>query len=406
MKKKYLLGILVIPCVFALASCGNSEIQSLSGDSSGYVSNQVQGSTGSSSSSQKVLQYDPLYEDTSASLTLKDNSSIKTSVEETVELVYDSVVSIQATSTSASSAGSGVLIAEDEKLGLSYLVTCFHVIEDASVFDITLSDGSSYSAELVGGYEDLDLALLSIEKTDLCYASIYSNSNELKLGSSVVCIGNPLGILPGSVSSGVVSYVNREIQVDSYSTRTLIQTDVAINSGNSGGGLFNTSGALIGVVNAKYSQTGIEGLGFAIPSNDVISTIEGILSTAKYDVNNKVWQEGYIVGDYEFGFTIDLGYYSSGFGKRTTVYYVSQVNSNDSYTGNELEVNDILKSIKVDYSDASLSDGTYTVTINEDPNLWLYSLDLSLDDKLIFTVNRGSSTIDVVVSVNQFIYNI
>ena len=92
----------------------------------------------------------------------------------------------------------------------------------------------------------------------------------MRLGASVICIGNPLGTLPGSVSTGVISYPNREVQVDDYHTMELIQTDVAINSGNSGGGLFNAAGALIGIVNAKYSSSGIEGLGFAIPANQVI----------------------------------------------------------------------------------------------------------------------------------------
>ncbi|MCR5231270.1 MAG: trypsin-like peptidase domain-containing protein [Acholeplasmatales bacterium] len=405
MRKKILLGVLAIPTILVLASC-NSKIESDQSNTNDYISNQVKENSTDTNTKDKTLLYDPLYKATTASLSISDTGSVKTSVEETVEIVYDSVVSISATSTSSQSAGSGVLVAEDSELGLSYLVTCFHVIEDSSIFEVTLSDGTSYEASLVGGYSDLDLAVLSIEKTDLCYASLYANSDELKLGSSVVCIGNPLGTLPGSVSSGVVSYVNRVVQVDTYSYRTLIQTDVAINSGNSGGGLFNTSGALIGIVNAKYSQTGIEGLGFAIPSNDVVKTIEELLKNAKYDVNNKVWQEGYIEGDYEFGFTISLGYYSSGFGRRTAVYYVSSVNSLDLYTGNELQAEDIIESIKVDYADSSKTDETYIIDVNEDPNLWLYSLDLSLEDTLVFTVIRGNSQIDVSVSVDQFIYSI
>ncbi|MBO5541931.1 MAG: trypsin-like peptidase domain-containing protein, partial [Acholeplasmatales bacterium] len=129
-----------------------------------------------------------------------------------------------------------------------------------------------------------------------------------------MCIGNPLGTLPGSVSRGVVSYNNRVVKVDSYKSQTLIQTDVAINSGNSGGGLFNTAGALIGIVSAKYSSTGIEGLGFAIPSNTVKDVVTKLMSTAKYDTANKVWKTGYYEGNYEFGFTISLGTYSTGMG--------------------------------------------------------------------------------------------
>ena len=409
MKKKFLFGIF-IPLVplFVLTSCTNSEIKSIETEDESYVDDQdVKGNT--TTNTTKELLYDPVYETTTASVSLVSDVSSTTSVEETVEKVYDSVVSITASSVSQASAGSGVLFAEDLDLGLSYLVTCFHVIEDASQFEITMSDGTVYSAELVGGYEDMDLAILSIEKTDLCYASLFSDSDTLKLGSSVVAIGNPLGTLPGSVSAGVISYVNRKVQTDTYSYRTLLQTDVAINSGNSGGGLFNTSGALIGIVNAKYAQTGVEGLGFAIPSNDVIDTINSILATAKYDTMNKVWCEGYVEGDYEYGFTITLGYYSSGMGwnqSRTYVYYVSSVLSGNTYTGSELKESDILKEIKVDYSDSSKEDITYTVSTSEDVNEWLYSLDLSLDDTLYFTVTRSNQTKTIEVDVVQFIYSI
>jgi len=402
--KKRLLGLLLIPMTIALASCNASSIQFIEGDSSDYQ-NAVNIKDSSSSSSKKTLLYTPVYEKTSATLSLTEKTSKETSIEDTVSMVYDSVVSIQASSTAAISSGSGVLVSYDSNLGLSYLVTCFHVIEDASAFDVTLTNGNTYSAELVGGYEDLDLAILSIEKLDLTYAALFENSDELKLGSSVACIGNPLGILPGSVSSGVVSYINRKVQTDDYTTQTLIQTDVAINSGNSGGGLFNTAGALIGIVNAKYAESGIEGLGFAIPSNDVVSTIENILDTAEYDTANKVWKSGYILGDYEYGFTISQGYYNQSFGRKSYVYYVSMVSSNDTYTGIELQTNDIINSIKVDYFDESKTDVTYTVTQSEDPNAFLYNLDLDLDDTLIFNVTRNGSTKDVSIDVKQFIYS-
>lgn len=403
MKKRF-LGLLLIPMVITLASCSDLSIASVEGDSSNYT---TAGNTqeSSSTSTTKTIKYTPVYEKTSATLSVTNETSKETNIESTVEKVYDSVVSIQASSTSAISSGSGVLFGYDTNLGLSYLVTCFHVIEDASIFDVTLTDGSVYSAELVGGYQDLDLAVLSIEKLDLTYSALFEDSDTIKLGSSVACIGNPLGTLPGSVSSGVISYINRTVQTDSYTTRTLLQTDVAINSGNSGGGLFNTAGALIGIVNAKYSQSGIEGLGFAIPSNDVSKTIEELLETAEYDTANKVWKAGYIKGDYEYGFTISQGYYTQSFGRKSAVYYVSDVSTNDSYTGTELQTNDIITSIKVDYYDASKTDETYTVSQAEDPNSFLYSLDLDLDDTLIFTVTRNGSTKDVSVDVKQFVYS-
>ena len=207
------------------------------------------------------LLYEPIYNDIDVSFETTSEASTSTIIEDVVEEVYDSVVSIEATSTSAISSGSAVFFAKDNTLGFSYLLTCFHVIEDAYSFTITESDGDEYEAYLVAGYEDEDLAIMAIEtpeEDDICYAKLFENSDNLRLGSQVICIGNPLGTLPGSVSVGVVSYVNRTVSVSTYKKQTLIQTDVAINSGNSGGGLFNTSGALIGIVSAKYSSSGIE----------------------------------------------------------------------------------------------------------------------------------------------------
>ena len=403
--KKRMLGFIVLPTLLVLASCSSLKIESITNDDDSYITNQDHTDNNNTTNNKNKELLTPSYVDTNASLKLTTNTSKETNAEDTVEKVYDSVVSISAISTSAQSSGSGVLVTYDEALGLSYLVTCFHVIDEASVFEVTLSNDETYEAELVGAYEDLDLAVLSINKLDLCYSEVFSDSSTIKLGSSVVAIGNPLGILPGSVSSGVVSYLNRKIQTDEYTTRTLIQTDVAINSGNSGGGLFNTAGALIGIVNAKYAKEGVEGLGFAIPSSDVIATFNEIINSAKYDENNKIWKQGYIDGDYEFAFTISQGYYNSGF-KRTNVYYISNVVSNESYTGDELRVNDILVSIKVDYKDSDKTDTTYQISLTEDPNSWLYSLDLNVGDTLVFTVSRNNQQVDVNVSVDQFVYTI
>ena len=407
MKKKYIAGALSIAGLFVLASCNFSSVTV--DNSTLYPTNAVSGSDNQNVEESNKLLYDPVYEATTATITTVDSASSTTSVEETVEKVYDSVVSITASSVSSTSAGSGVLFSYDETLGLSYIITCFHVIEGYSNFTITLSNGDTYSAKYVGGYEDYDLAILSIEKLDLTYSAIYSDSNSLKLGSTVVAIGNPLGTLPGSVSSGVVSYVNRKVQTSTYEYQTLIQTDVAINSGNSGGGLFNTSGALIGIVNAKYSATGIEGLSFAIPSNDVILTINSILSTAKYDTANKVWSAGYVIGDYEYGFTLSLGYLTSGSGWNKSyqaVYYVSEVLTNSTYTGTELKKSDVVSKIKVDYYDSEKEDITYTVTQTEDVNSFLYSLELDLDDTLYFTVSRNNQVMTISVDVCQFIYTV
>ncbi|MDE7161652.1 MAG: trypsin-like peptidase domain-containing protein, partial [Anaeroplasmataceae bacterium] len=159
------------------------------------------------------------------------------SVEDTVDRIYDSVVAIDAyINNQHYGSGSGVLFGYDEKF--SYIATCHHVIDGCQSFKVILSNNEAYDGKLVGGDAESDIAVLSLEKTGLTYATWYEDTEKLRLGASVICIGNPLGTLPGSVSTGVVSYKNRVIQVDDYHAMKLIQTDVAINSGNSGGGLF------------------------------------------------------------------------------------------------------------------------------------------------------------------------
>ena len=420
MKKKLLIGILSIGLLFSLASCVNSNINIINNDTSSSLQNAANVTGGGLINDDEFSKLEADYKKTNA--IFETSTETKTnSIEETVENIYESVVSITAKSVSATSAGSGVLFAHDDTLGLSYIVTCFHVIEDATSFSVTISDyndeyvnvdAGTYEAKLVGGYEDNDLAILSIEKTGLTYSKIFDDSDKLRLGSDVICIGNPLGTLPGSVAKGVVSYVNREVSKDSYQTISLIQTDVAINSGNSGGGLFNASGALIGIVNGKYASSSIEGLGFAIPSNSVKAAITSILNTAEYDVNNKVWKTGYVEGDFEFGFTISIGSTTTGTGfirTYTYVLYISSVESSDTYSGTNLKTNTVISSITVNYKDQSKQAITYTVPsqFSSDTNVeatkFLYNAGLSIGDTVTFTYSDGTSTsFDIV----QFRYSL
>ena len=420
MKKKLLAGILGIGLLFSLAACGNNNISIIDNDvESGGLSTTADTSgavINSGESTKSVNKLDADYKKTTATYTTS-NENVSNSIADTVSDIYESVVSITAQSVTTTSAGSGVLFAEDSTLGLSYIVTCFHVIEGATTFSVSISDyndeevnlnAGNYEAKLVGGYEDQDLAILSIEKTGLNYASIYENSDKLRLGSDVICIGNPLGTLPGSVSKGVVSYVNRNIQRDSYQTIDLIQTDVAINSGNSGGGLFNASGALIGIVNGKYQSSSIEGLGFAIPSNSVKNMIDSILATAEYDVNNKEWKTGYVEGDFEFGFTISLGTTSSGF-IRSYALYISSVESSSVYSGYNLKKNTVISSIVVNYKDTSKSSKTYTVPSQltssspTEATKFLYDAGLSIGDSVTFNYSDNTS---VTFEIVQFRYSI
>ena len=196
----------------------------------------------------------------------------------------NSVVSINVTGTSGTnffgqavqtaSAGSGFILTKD-----GYIVTNYHVVKDGETVKVTLYSGDEYEAKYVGGDEDYDIAVIKVEAADLQPVTL-GDSGSLNVGDHVLAIGNPLGELTFSMSGGMVSCVNRAINVDG-TPFNMIQTDASINPGNSGGPLFNQYGEVVGIVSAKYSSTGnesVEGLGFAIPINDVFAMIQDIMT--------------------------------------------------------------------------------------------------------------------------------
>ena len=172
-----------------------------------------------------------------------------------------------------SGAGSGVIISSD-----GYILTCAHVVSGASNITVTIGD-KDYPATLVGEDTTSDIAVVKVDATGLTPATV-GNSDGLKVGESVMAVGNPLGELGGTVTSGIVSALNRSVSIQSTSsvnTMSLIQMDASVSPGNSGGGLFNMNGELIGLVNAKSSSSDAEGLGFAIPINDAIQVAQDLL---------------------------------------------------------------------------------------------------------------------------------
>ena len=167
--------------------------------------------------------------------------------------------------------GSGVILTED-----GYIATCAHVVEGAKSVKVTLNDDTSYDAAVVGTDSKNDIAIIKIDATGLVPA-VVGDSETLTVGSEVIAIGNPLGELRGTATAGIISAVNRTIEVEGQAM-TLIQTDAAISPGNSGGGLFDATGKLIGIVNAKVNDSQAEGLGFAIPVNSVVDEISDLLN--------------------------------------------------------------------------------------------------------------------------------
>ena len=177
--------------------------------------------------------------------------------------------------TTSAASGSGFILSSD-----GYILTNFHVIENSNSITVACYDGSSYDAELVGYDESNDIAVLKVEASGLSPV-ILGSSDKMNVGDSVVAIGNPLGELTFSLTAGTVSALDRQITMSGGGSMTLIQTDCAINSGNSGGALFNLHGEVVGITNAKYSSSSsgasIDNIGFAIPMDDVRNIIESII---------------------------------------------------------------------------------------------------------------------------------
>ena len=187
--------------------------------------------------------------------------------------------------TTAAASGSGFIITDD-----GYIVTNHHVIEGANSVKVTLYDNTQYDAEIVGSDESNDIAVLKIDASGLTPVTL-GDSEALSVGDNVVAIGNPLGELTFTLTSGVVSAKDRSITTSNSVMMNLIQTDCAINSGNSGGALFNMYGEVVGVTNAKYSsnsstEASIDNICFAIPINNVKDIVTSII------------ENGYVVKPY------------------------------------------------------------------------------------------------------------
>ena len=253
------------------------------GFAGGYVGSQMNGS--------KVViqQVAPSSSSSSSgsdsSITSASASGSSLTTEQVADLVSPSVVVITTEqvvysqwswygqSQVESGAGSGVIISSD-----GYILTCDHVVSGASNITVTIGD-KDYTATVVGEDSTSDIAVIKVDADGLTPA-IVGDSDKLAVGDNVLAVGNPLGELGGTVTSGIVSALNRSVSIQSSSsvnTMSLIQMDASVSPGNSGGGLFNMNGELVGIVNAKSSDSDAEGLGFAIPVNDAVKVAQELL---------------------------------------------------------------------------------------------------------------------------------
>ncbi len=278
-----------------------------------------------------------------------------------IELCAPSVVGIDVTYQSAgysywgqqyaqesTGSGSGIIITSD-----GYVVTCMHVVEGASSIKVVLNDDTVHEATLVGCDERTDLAVIKMEGSGFTPCTL-GDSDTLTVGDEVIAIGNPLGELRGTATSGIISALNRRVNVENLSM-SLLQTDAAISPGNSGGGLFNDSGTLVGIVNAKASSSNAEGLGFAIPVSSVREIISDLMDLGY--VRGRAY-----LGVYTQNVTLQSGvsgwggssYFGSHFGSGSTYCVkVEQVVSGSAADAAGIQPGDLILAV----GDVTVSDG-------------------------------------------------
>ncbi len=312
--------------------------------------------------------------------TVKDGDG-EMSVADVANLVADSVVEITTEYVTSSNfffgsyvtggAGSGVIISTD-----GYIVTNNHVVtstsDDSVLADkiqVRLKNGEEYAAEVVGHDADSDIAVIKIDADELT-AAVWAASDELVVGQQVIAVGNPLGELGGTVTSGIVSASDREIEIDNRKM-SLIQIDAAVNHGNSGGGLFNMNGELVGIVNAKSTGESVEGLGFAIPAKAARPIAEQLITN------------GYVTGKVYIGvsFYEATSGFSTGNGSESILYVVS---TEKGYNDDVLMARDMILAI----------DGTEVSTIAEIKEILT---EHEVGDTLTFSILRGREQMEVDV---------
>ena len=286
----------------------------------------------------------------------------------------------RSTST-ATASGSGIIISED-----GYILTNNHVVatsannsyyevSDATKVTVTLyNDETSYEAKIIGKDEETDLAVIKIDKSGLTAAE-FADSDSVKVGEFAMAVGNPLG-MTSSITCGVVSALNREVSDSDGKTGTYIQTDAAINSGNSGGALVNSQGQVIGINDMKVSATGVEGMGFAIPINSTLDIIDQLIEY------NKV-KRPYI------GISgVDLDEKTAEYYKLVIGVYVKSIDDFSAAEKAGLKIGDVI--IKADGKDIKTMDELNEIKASH-----------KIGDELKITVNRDGQEKELTIILGE-----
>lgn len=361
-------GIAIALAVTMVFSCGL-------GFGGGYFANKVNTST---SGSLNITKTSNSGTTTTASSTSKANSTseiVKKTADSVVEISTESVVTGSfAQQYVQQGAGSGVIISQD-----GYILTNNHVINGANSVKVRLRDSTEYDATIIGSDSDNDIALLKVSATGLSPAT-FGDSNSLAVGDYVVAIGNPLGELGGTVTDGIISALARKVTIED-TQMTLLQTNAQVNPGNSGGGLFNANGELVGIVNAKQSATEVEGIAFAIPINNVLD----ILSDLK--------EYGYVTGKVDLG--IDFTDITSDetafyYGVNQTGCYVLSVDSGSNAEKAGVTRGDLVT--KVNDTDVSSSSDITTALEKAE-----------VGDTVTFTVSRRGTSKTISFVLEEYV---
>ena len=316
----------------------------------------------------QIVQTDPGEEKTAAQVYAEN-------VQSTVGITTSITTNYFGFQTTSAASGSGFIISTD-----GYILTNHHVIEDASSITVSLYDGRSYEAALIGYDKSNDIAVLKIEAEEDLAPVILGDSDSLNVGDPVVAIGNPLGELTFSLTAGYVSAKDRQVTFSGGTTMNLIQTDAAINSGNSGGALFNMYGEVVGVTNAKYSsssssEASIDNIGFAIPINSIMDIVQSII------------EKGYISKPYIGVQVIDVGTEARRYGLPQGAAIYSVVEDSPAEKGG-LQANDIV----------TQANGT-EITCGNDLVTLVQSL--TPGDELNLTVYRQGQNLELTVIVEE-----
>lgn len=328
-----------------------------------------------------------------AQIIVSDNvSPTPSTTADTTAKVEKSVVSIKTTLSGGISSGSGVIIGKNfnssNELTGYFIITNHHVIENGTSFVVTDINGNNYNGTLVGGDKLTDIAVLKIDTLSDLTVSEIGNSQTLRRGEEVIVVGNMLGVYQGSVSMGVISNLSSKVTFADGSVRNLIQTDAAVNGGNSGGGMFNMLGQLVGIVNAKTSSSSVDNIGFAIPVAEGIEVAQKLISTA-----TKENPYGYVEGRTTLGFDVNV---------YTHIFYGNfmMVQSSSIST---VSVNDYL--LKVTYGDKTLNFSNGDVSSQDliDFNELVNSLTIG-DSVTLELSSDGQTTKSVTVKAIQYKY--